>query len=87
MAALRHPPTFLTSKEGRRTIEYGRRVRKLPAPPRMVWESLTQPHARGTRPWLRLLTPGDLPDESKTGGIGRRMGVLLFADLGYSYGQ
>jgi len=53
----------------------------------MVWESLTQPHARGTRPWLRLLTPGDLPDESKTGGIGRRMGVLLFADLGYSYGQ
>jgi len=37
------------------TIEIGRRTRNLPAPPRIVWESLTDPHRLGSRPWLSLL--------------------------------
>ncbi|MRH93501.1 hypothetical protein GFY24_39915 [Nocardia sp. SYP-A9097] len=39
-------------------IEIGSRARKLPAPPEVVWESLTQPSRHGARPWLNLL-----PDE------------------------
>lgn len=39
-------------------IEIGSRARKLPAPPSIVWESLTEPRRRGARPWLNLL-----PDE------------------------
>ena len=38
--------------------EIGRRERRLPAPPSVVWRSLAQPHRPGARPWLRLL-----PDE------------------------
>lgn len=117
-------------------IEYGDRTRTLPAPPAVVWESLTSPHAPGTRSWLilerdevepvvlegerpghlvwssmwperpddrieltlsskgadtalrfRLLAAGEPPDESTTGHIRRRMNVLLWADLRYSYGQ
>src|SRR3954465_570451 len=34
------------------------RTRRLPAPPSVVWESLTDPHRSRTRPWLSLL-----PDE------------------------
>ena len=37
------------------TFEIGRRTRNLPAPPRIVWESLTDPHRLGSRPWLSLL--------------------------------
>ena len=33
----------------------GSRERSLPAPPSVVWRSLTRPHDPGTRPWLRLL--------------------------------
>lgn len=36
-------------------IEFGSRVRKLPAPPGIVWESLTRPRRQGARPWLNLL--------------------------------
>jgi|SoiMethySBSTD1v2_1073268.scaffolds.fasta_scaffold1490230_1 hypothetical protein len=36
-------------------FELGRRTRTLPPPPHVVWESLTDPHRRGTRPWLDLL--------------------------------
>lgn len=116
--------------------EYGSRARRLPAPPAVVWESLTQPRRPGARPWLQLLvdevdprvlradapglvvwsslwprrprdeihfdlaaaggetllrftlrTPDALPDDSTTGHLRRRMNVLLFADLRYSYGQ
>jgi hypothetical protein len=33
----------------------GSRERQLPAPPHIVWRSLSQPHELGTREWLRLL--------------------------------
>ena len=36
-------------------FELGRRTRTLPAPPRIVWESLADPHRPGSRPWLKLL--------------------------------
>jgi hypothetical protein len=101
-----------------------------------VWDSLTNPHEPGTRPWLNLLddeieprvlesvrpgkvvwsslwpsrpndridfelvatgaetslrftllTPDELPDESRTGHLRKRMNHLLFADLRFSYGQ
>lgn len=116
--------------------EIGSRARKLPAPPAVVWESLTDPRRPGARPWLNLLpdeidprvleterptrvvwsslwpsrprdrvhleltavhgetllrftllTPDDLPDQSKTGHLRRRLNELLFADLRFSYGQ
>lgn len=35
-------------------IEIGTRARKLPAPPRVVFESLVRPEREGARPWLRL---------------------------------
>lgn len=34
-----------------------------------------------------LLTPDDVPDQSKTGHLRRRLNELLFADLRFSYGQ
>lgn len=116
--------------------EIGSRARKLPAPPRAVWESLTEPRRPGARPWLNLLpdeveprileaeppnrlvwsslwldrpqdqialeltaadgetllkftllTPDDVPDDSKKGHLRRRLNELLFADLRFSYGQ
>ena len=39
-------------------FEIGARARTLPAPPAVVWGSLVEPHAPGSRPWLVLL-----PDE------------------------
>ncbi|PXX59158.1 hypothetical protein DFR70_11275 [Nocardia tenerifensis] len=36
-------------------IEFGSRARRLPAPPFVVWESLTRPRRPGARPWLELL--------------------------------
>ena len=39
-------------------IEIGSRARKLPAPPLVVWRSLTEPRRPQARPWLNLL-----PDE------------------------
>jgi len=36
-------------------IEIGRRRRSLPAPPHVVWRSLTEPRRPDARPWLRLL--------------------------------
>ena len=117
-------------------MEYGSRARRLPAPPGIVWESLTSPRMSGTRHWLNLLddevapnvlesvrpsrvvwsslwptrpkdrivleltdaggetslrftllTPDELPDQSKIGHIRKRMNHLLFADLRFSYGQ
>jgi hypothetical protein len=35
--------------------QIGSRERTLPAPPRVVWRSLADPHEAGTRPWLHLL--------------------------------
>jgi hypothetical protein len=37
------------------TFEIGRRTRNLPPPPRIVWQSLTDPRRPGSRPWLFLL--------------------------------
>ena len=37
-------------------IELGSRTHKLPAPQHVVWESLTNPHRQGSRPWLILLS-------------------------------
>ena len=117
-------------------IEIGSSARKLPAPPHIVWESLTQPRRHGARPWLNLLpdeveprvleaerpirvvwsslwpsrpkdrvqlelasvgtetllkftllTPDDLPDQSQTGHLRRRLNELLYAELRFSYGQ
>lgn len=34
---------------------YGRRTRKLPAPPHVVWEDLVRPASTGGRTWLDLL--------------------------------
>ena len=116
--------------------EYGRRAQRLPAPPGVVWDSLNNPDAPRTRPWLNLvrdevapavlegvrperlvwsslwpdrprdriifelsddsgetslqftlLTPDELPDQSTTGYLRKRMNYLLFADLRFSYGQ
>jgi hypothetical protein len=39
-------------------IQFGSKARKLPAPPPVVWQSLTDPYASSARPWLNLL-----PDE------------------------
>ena len=36
-------------------FELGRRRRTLPPPTLVVWESLTDPHRVGSRPWLNLL--------------------------------
>lgn len=36
-------------------IEYGNRVRNLPAPPSVVWQDLMSPRIDGVRPWLRLV--------------------------------
>ncbi|MFE9576684.1 hypothetical protein ACFYO1_09905 [Nocardia sp. NPDC006044] len=37
-------------------IEFGSRSRRLPAPPHIVWESLTRPRRPQSRPWLILLS-------------------------------
>ncbi len=116
--------------------EIGSRAQKLPAPPRVVWESLSTPRRPGARQWLNLLTdevdpriletepperlvwsslwpsrprdliqldltpsgsetllrftlvtPDDVPAQSQTGHLRRRLNVLFFADLRFSYGQ
>ena len=36
-------------------IQIGARARNLPAPPRVVFESLSEPRRGGARPWLELL--------------------------------
>lgn len=35
-------------------IEIGSRAKRLPAPQRIVFDSLVEPHAPGARPWLNL---------------------------------
>jgi hypothetical protein len=40
---------------GEQPMVLGRRERRLPAPPHVVWRSLADPHQPGPRPWLRLL--------------------------------
>ena len=37
------------------TFVLGQRTDRLPPPPRVVWESLTDPRRPGCRPWLNLL--------------------------------
>ena len=64
---------------------YGKRTRRLPVPPHVVLELAD---AGGeTALTFTLLADGDMPDESKTGHIRRRINQLLFADLRSSYGQ
>jgi hypothetical protein len=35
-------------------IEVGSRSKRLPAPPHVVWESLTEPRRSGARPWFEI---------------------------------
>lgn len=69
-------------------------------PGQVVWSSLwpSRPHDQvhfaltaspdgGTLLRFTLLTPDDVPDQSKTGHLRRRLNQLLFADLRFSYGQ
>jgi hypothetical protein len=49
--------------------------------------ALTASHDGGTLLRFTLLTPGEAPDQSKTGHLRRRLNQLLFADLRFSYGQ
>ncbi|MEU0532882.1 hypothetical protein [Amycolatopsis tolypomycina] len=69
-------------------------------PGRVTWSSLwpSRPDDRilfgltaardgGTLLRFTLLTPGEAPDQSKTGHLRRRLNQLLFADLRHSYGQ
>lgn len=43
-------------------IEYDRRTRRLPAPPRVVWADLSHPRRNSTRNWLALLSDEVEPD-------------------------
>ncbi len=66
---------------------------------RVVWSSLWPRRPRdqvhleltsvGQETLLKftLLTPDALPDQSQAGHLRRRLNVLLFADLRFSYGQ
>lgn len=75
------------------------RVVESDAPHRVVWSSLWPSRPGGhvvleladagseTALTFTLLADGDMPDESKTGHIRRRINHLLFADLRFSYGQ
>jgi hypothetical protein len=47
-------------------IEAGRRMRNQPAPPSIVFESLTEPNRNRTRQWLRLLDDEVLPEVLET---------------------
>jgi hypothetical protein len=51
-------PTRRRTAVEARPFVLGRRTRNLPAPPAVVWESLSVPRRPGARPWLNLL-----PDE------------------------
>jgi hypothetical protein len=75
------------------------RVLAAEKPNRVVWSSLwpSRPSdqvlfelmAVGGETSLRftLLTPDEVPDQSKIGHLRRRLNHLLFADLRFSYGQ
>ena len=79
--------------------EVAPRVVESDAPNRVVWSSLwpSRPgdqvvielahEGADTALTFTLLAEGDVPDESKTGHIRRRINHLLFADLRFSYGQ
>jgi hypothetical protein len=68
-------------------------------PGRVVWSSLRPSRPRdevhfeltpvGSETLLRftLLTPDELPDESKVGHLRRRLNQILFSGLRLSYGQ
>lgn len=75
------------------------RVLESTEPARVVWSSLwpSRPDDRvqldlavagdGTSLRFTLLTPDAPPDVSKAGHLRRRLNVILFADLRFSYGQ
>ncbi|HEY9412726.1 MAG TPA: hypothetical protein VIP77_24340 [Jiangellaceae bacterium] len=75
------------------------RVLEATEPTRVVWSSLwpSRPDDRvrldlavaggGTSLRFTLVTPGAVPDASKAGHLRRRLNVILFADLRFSYGQ
>ncbi|MFB7716778.1 hypothetical protein [Nocardia sp. NPDC056100] len=75
------------------------RILRAEEPRTVVWSSLwpSRPDdeirfelsatpSRETLVRFTLLTPGAAPDASKAGHLRRRLNVLLFADLRYSYG-
>ncbi|WP_138759406.1 hypothetical protein [Modestobacter altitudinis] len=57
--------------------QLGRRERRLPAPPAVVWRSLTEPHQPGARPWLRLLDDEVEPRVRRAG----EPGVVVWSSL------
>lgn len=76
------------------------RVLSAEKPGQVVWASLwpgrpddrirfvlTASSDGGTLLRFTLLTPGELPDQSQTGHLRKRLNQLLFADLRFSYGQ
>ncbi len=79
--------------------EVAPRVLEAQEPTRVLWSSLW-PHrpddeillelesvADETLLRFTLRTAAEYPDESQTGHLRRRLNVLLFADLRFSYGQ
>ena len=79
------------SRQGRaaRSLSGGSTVHSSPWPSRPNDEVHFDLEPAGSETLLRftLLTPDDLPDDSKTGHLRHRLNHLLFADLRYSYGQ
>ena len=79
--------------------EVSPRVLESDRPRQVVWSSLWQsrPEDRvvldlaesgsDTALTFTLLASGEVPDDSKTGHIRKRINHLLFADLRFSYGQ
>ena len=76
------------------------RVLAAEKPSRVTWSSLwpsrpddqvqfalTASRAGGTSLRFTLLATDEVPDQSKTGHLRRRLNQLLFADLRSSYGQ
>ncbi|MFE7800815.1 hypothetical protein [Nocardia sp. NPDC057440] len=58
-------------------ITLGSRARRLPAPPHVVWDSLTQPRRPATRSWLDLL-----PDEVEPSVLeAQRPGSVVWSSL------
>jgi hypothetical protein len=74
---------------GHRVEEIGSRRRNLPAPPRVVFDDLCDPHRQPVRPWLHLLDDEaePVPDQALTGHLRKRMNELINANLRYTYGQ
>jgi uncharacterized protein YndB with AHSA1/START domain len=75
------------------------RVLESEEPHRLVWSSLwperprdvvvfeIEPQETGSSLRFTLLTPDEPPEAGRIGHLRRRLNVMLFADLRFSYGQ